>query len=106
MVFGQSGLGPLGNRTAGLLIRSRSRPIRSSVPFGHDGIDDLLRQLRFFSEGLSGGVFPLSDQFAVELQPGTLLLDHTHLDAYVQNAPLFVDAVIVDDLEFRLSERR
>ena len=53
-----------------------------------------------------GGVAALAHQFASELQPGPLLLDHAVLEADVQDAAFLVDAVVEDDVELGLGEGR
>src|SRR5437867_815254 len=72
----------------------------------HDGVYDSGGQFGGFSEGFLGGLLALANQLALELKPGAFFVHHAAFDTDVQDAAFFVDAVIVNDVEFGFAEGR
>ena len=65
-----------------------------------------LAELGFFHQRLLGGFLALADQLALELQPRAFFVHRAAVDAHVENAAFLVDAVVVNDVELGLGERR
>ncbi len=74
--------------------------------FGVDGLDNFLRQFRFFFERFFRRIATLADERAVELQISAAFIHRAARDAHVEDAAFLVNAVVVDDVELRLGERR
>lgn len=66
---------------------------------------DFLRQFGLLSQRPAGGILALTDEFTLELNPGTLLINSAHAESHIEERALLVDAVIKENIELCLGKR-